>query len=106
MNVEDLLYRFLDKANSDPKIGVRHISLYVNVLRLSDRDDKTFVRISRSELMCRSKIFSKSTYHKSIKDLNNWGYISYRPSYNPSKKSIVVLVKANFETGNEIISNK
>jgi hypothetical protein len=38
-----------------------------------------------------SKISSKSTYHKCLKNLHSLGYISYEPSYNPFKGSIVYL---------------
>jgi hypothetical protein len=38
-----------------------------------------------------SKISAKATYHKCIKDLHNFGYIQYIPSYNPFKGSLVYL---------------
>jgi len=49
------------------------------------------VPISRQELMRISKISAKATYHKCIKDLHNFGYIQYLPSYNPFKGSLVYL---------------
>lgn len=36
-----------------------------------------------------SKICSKVTYHKCIKELHEKGYIIYEPSYNPFKGSLV-----------------
>ena len=36
-----------------------------------------------------SKIGSKATYHKCIKNLHTLGYIKYAPSYNPFKSSQV-----------------
>ena len=38
-----------------------------------------------------SKISAKATYHKCIKDLHNFGYIQYLPSFNPFKGSLVYL---------------
>jgi hypothetical protein len=38
-----------------------------------------------------SKISSKATYHKCIKDLNDKGYIKYEPSNNPFKGSLATL---------------
>jgi hypothetical protein len=38
-----------------------------------------------------SKISSKATYHKCLKNLHNLGYINYEPSYNPFKGSHVIL---------------
>jgi len=46
-----------------------------------------------------SKISAKATYHKCMKELNDYGYLQYKPSYNPFKGSIVYLF--NFQTGNE-----
>jgi hypothetical protein len=38
-----------------------------------------------------SKISSKATYHKCLKNLHSLGYINYQPSYNPFKGSHVIL---------------
>jgi len=38
-----------------------------------------------------SKISSKATYHKCLKNLHSLGYINYEPSYNPFKGSHVYL---------------
>ena len=38
-----------------------------------------------------SKISSKATYHKCLKNLHSLGYINYEPSYNPFKGSHVIL---------------
>ncbi len=39
-----------------------------------------------------SKISSKATYHKCLKNLHALGYINYEPSYNPFKGSQVFLL--------------
>jgi hypothetical protein len=38
-----------------------------------------------------SKISSKATYHKCLRNLHDLGYINYQPSYNPFKGSHVVM---------------
>jgi hypothetical protein len=38
-----------------------------------------------------SKISSKATYHKCLKNLHSLGYINYQPSYNPFRGSHVIL---------------
>jgi hypothetical protein len=38
--------------------------------------------ISRKQLMVISKIGSYTTYHKCIKQLEEFGYIKYHPTYN------------------------
>jgi hypothetical protein len=42
-----------------------------------------------------SKIYAKATYHKGMKDLHAFGYISYKPSYNPYRGSLVYLFPFN-----------
>jgi hypothetical protein len=51
------------------------------------------VSITRRAVMELAKISGLATYHKCIKDLNEFGYIQYIPSYNPAISSRVVLVK-------------
>ena len=46
-------------------------------------------------MMKLSKIAALGTYHKCIKDLQDFGYIEYLPSFNPYKGSLVNL--HNFE---------
>lgn len=59
---------------------------------------KNPVNISRDEVMRISKIHSKATYHKCIKDLHSLAYLDYHPSYNPFKGSEVYL----FDFSNEL----
>ncbi len=40
-----------------------------------------------------SKISGLATYHKCIKDLNDFGYIKYNPSYDPAISSQAYLMK-------------
>ena len=39
--------------------------------------------------MEKTKIKSKTTYHNYLKDLNDWGYLRYYPSYHPARGSKV-----------------
>ncbi|SDL11047.1 hypothetical protein SAMN04487898_11528 [Pedobacter sp. ok626] len=50
------------------------------------------IRINRRELMICSKIGSSSTYHMAIKNLLNFRYITYLPSYNPYQGSCIKLL--------------
>jgi len=49
------------------------------------------ISISRDEVMRISKIASKATYHKCMRELNDSGYVKYEPSFNPYRGSMVVL---------------
>jgi hypothetical protein len=51
------------------------------------------------DVMKISKIGSKATYHKCLKELDVWGYLKYTPSHNPLKGSKILMFI--FETTRE-----
>jgi hypothetical protein len=74
------LYR---RLASDQRITVWHISLYGAILYLWDLDrEKKTIRISRNRLMTLAHFGSIVTYHKCIKQLVEYEYIKYSPSYD------------------------
>ena len=96
MNYIKHLAAFFDKVSKDLRFNPTHISLYMSLFQLWNRNlFRSPISISRSELMQISKISSKGTYHKCIKELHNYGYIRYSPSYNPLRGSWVYMF--NFE---------
>ena len=91
---------FFDRVSKDDRLGPLHISMYVSLFQFWNASRfKNPISISRNELMRVSKICSKATYHKCIKELNNYGYLRYQPSFNPIRGSLVYLF--NFEAGDE-----
>jgi len=52
-----------------------------------------------------SKICANATYHKVMKDLHNYGFIVYKPSYNPFRGSEVELVQFDDEQVQIVNSN-
>ena len=52
--------------------------------------------------MQQSKIGSKSTYHRCLKELDNYGYIEYSPSHNPYRGSKIKLTK-NWTTSGQVL---
>ena len=52
-----------------------------------------------------SKIGSKSTYHRCIKELNHWKYIVYFPSHNPYRGSKIKMFKFGTSTGQVVGHN-
>jgi hypothetical protein len=100
MNYIRHLTGFFQKVSEDSRLNPTHISLYMAIFQFWNIEHfRNPVSISRQELMRISKICAKATYHKCIKDLHNFGYIRYQPSYNPFKGSLVHLF--DFQTGNE-----
>src|SRR3970040_974817 len=93
MNYIKHLTGFFDRIIQDRNLNPTHISLYVALFQFWNIN--RFINpisITRDEVMRISKISSKATYHKCMRDLNDKGYVKYEPSYNPYKGSMVVLI--------------
>ena len=96
MNYIRHLTGFYDKIQQDERLNPTHISLYLALFQFWNINHfQNPISISRNEMMRLSKISALGTYHKCIKELQNFGYIEYIPSFNPYKGSIVNLY--NFE---------
>lgn len=107
----------LQQFSGDSRLNPTHISLYIALFQLWNiyRFPEVFY-IDREEVMKLSKIGSKATYHKCLRNLNDWKYIEYLPSHNPYKGSeirmfifdtSVELAVNNYETSDEqaLVSN-
>lgn len=93
MNYIKHLTGFYEKVALDNALNPTHISLYIALFQFWNFNRfKNPVNISRDEVMRISKINSKATYHKCIKNLHSLGYIDYQPSYNPYKGSEVIML--------------
>ena len=80
----DLLIYFLTHAAREDWCNTSHISLFVSLIMARSRQgDQDPFSTSRRQLMIHSKIQSKATYHKCMKDLIQRGVIRYIPSYHP-----------------------
>jgi len=98
MNYIRHLAGFFDRVAADERLNPTHISMYVSLFQFWNASRfQNPISISRNELMKVSKISAKATYHKCMRELNDFGYLQYRPSYNPFKGSLVYLF--NFQTG-------
>lgn len=92
MNYIKHLSGFFDKVSTDNRLNPTHVSLYVSLFQFWNACRfNNPISISRNEVMKISKICSTATYHKCIRELNNYGYLKYMPSYNPFKGSLVYL---------------
>lgn len=101
MNYIKHLAGFFTRVSNDDRLNPTHISMYVSLFQFWNASRfQNPISISRNELMKVSKISAKATYHKCMKDLNDFGYLKYKPSYNPFKGSLVYLF--NFQAGSEL----
>ncbi len=88
------LTSFYSAIREDHRIGATHISLYMALFQFYNLNPfQNPVFITRAAIMQAAKISGLATYHKCIKDLAEFGYIQYIPSYNPSIRSQVFLLK-------------
>ncbi|MDY0088749.1 MAG: transcriptional regulator [Flavobacteriaceae bacterium] len=92
MNYIKHLTGFFEKVILDKTLNPTHISLYMALFQFWNCNRfKNPISINRDEVMRISKISSKATYHKCLKNLHSLGYLNYEPSYNPFKGSHVIL---------------
>ncbi len=93
MNYIKHLTGFFNKINNDNAINPTHISLYLALFQCWNVNRfKNPTGISREEIMKASKINSKATYHKCMKELEALGFMEYIPTYNPHSCSNVIMV--------------
>lgn len=87
----------MNKITEDNRLHATHVSLYISLFTLWNLNRfENPISINREEVMKISKIGSKNTYHKCLKELDQFGYLEYLPSHNPLKGSLVNML--NFDT--------
>lgn len=92
MNYIKHLTGFFEKVATDKTLNPTHVSLYIALFQFWNCNRfRNPISINRDEVMRISKISSKATYHKCLKNLHSQSYISYEPSYNPFKGSHVIM---------------
>nr|WP_315211909.1 transcriptional regulator [uncultured Flavobacterium sp.] len=102
MNYIKHLTGFFNKISNENAINPTHISLYLALFQCWNVNRfKNPTGISREEIMKASKINSKATYHKCMKELEALGFMEYMPTYNPHSCSNVIMV--NFS---DVLNNR
>lgn len=92
MNYIKHLTGFFNCIANEEIIYPTHISLYLALFQSWNVNRfKNPITISRDEMMKASRIASKATYHKCIKELQLLGFIEYLPSYNPYYGTEVIM---------------
>lgn len=81
----------LEAVRSDERLNSYHISLYTALLYYGNGIPKIPFYVSRRKLMGFSRIKSGATYHKCMRELVSFGYLSYDPSFHPQLGSRIVL---------------
>uniref|UniRef100_UPI00404A379B hypothetical protein n=1 Tax=Gelidibacter sp. TaxID=2018083 RepID=UPI00404A379B len=99
------LNSFFQKLSKDSRFNATHVSLYMALFNFwNNARFAPEIFINRNEVMTLSRIGSKGTYHKCIKDLDNWKYLIYMPSKNPNIGSKIRMF--TFGTSSEQATNQ
>lgn len=79
---------FFIAIKADPRISVTHIGIYAALLQFWKEHDYTNpVYVFSYEVMQIAKVSASTTYHKRIKDLSDFGYLRYVPSFKRNQGS-------------------
>lgn len=98
--IKQALEEFMAGIEQDPRICLSHIGVF-SVL-LHTREELGGVEpfpIKREEIMKAAKISSTATYYKIIRQLHEYGYIIYQPTFNRMSQSKVGISR-NAQTEN------
>ncbi len=92
MGTIEPLSDFFSAIEHDHRISITHIGIYAALLQYwKDHDFKNPIEVYSYEIKRIAKISASYTYHKTIKDLNAYGYIKYEPSFNRKRGSRIYL---------------
>ncbi len=89
----NFIHQFLlamDKISETSEMNPSHVSLYIGLFTIWNYSHfQNPISINRKDVMTISRIGSKHTYHKCLKDLHSMGFLKYYPSHNPMKGSLI-----------------
>ncbi|WP_159477734.1 hypothetical protein [Dyadobacter sp. 3J3] len=95
MKKDSILASFFSAIETDQRLGISHIGLYVTLIWLWEKQGfKGPVVAFGKDVMTLSRIASTATYQKLIHHLEQYGYIRYQPSYYKGKGSRIFLSKS------------
>jgi hypothetical protein len=103
MNYIAHLTAVMDKIEKDRRLHSSHVALYLALFQYWNINRfKNPISINRQDTLHLSKIGSRNTYHKCMRELSNWGFLLYFPSHDSNKGSIVEMY--NFDTTSDTTS--
>jgi hypothetical protein len=83
---------FFKSIANDPRIGITHIGIYAALLQYWQINNYPIpLQVFSHDIMPIAKVSASKTYHKCIRDLSDYGYLEYVPSYNKHTGSKVYL---------------
>ena len=93
MEQGEYLSDFFEAIEQDARISITHIGVYAALLQYRIQNGFTNpIQAFSHEIMPIAKISSAITYYKCVKDLSDYGYIRYDPSFDHTKGSMIFFV--------------
>lgn len=87
MQPVEILSGFFTAISRDARINTKHISIYCALLQLFHlQGDVDPICTGSREVMELAKISGLATYHRCIRDLHDFGYLRYQPSYHHHRR--------------------
>lgn len=84
---------FFLAIENDCRISITHIGIYAALLQYwKEQHYVNPLQVFSYEIMCKAKISASTTYHKCIRDLSDYGYIRYIPSFKRNQGSKIYMM--------------
>lgn len=93
MNELGCLSDFFETIATDARISITHVGIYAALLEY--RIQKGYInpiQVFSREIMSIAKLSSSMTYHKCVRQLSEYGYIRYEPSFSRTKGSKIYFI--------------
>jgi hypothetical protein len=88
----DTLLSFMEAVGQDPRIAPVHVSVYLALLHTWDVQGRVEpVLFKARKLMPAAKVRGRALFYRTIRQLSEYGYIRYEPSFKPEEPSRVWL---------------
>ncbi|MET6998663.1 hypothetical protein [Chitinophaga defluvii] len=79
---------FFTAIEKDGRVGIAHIGIYAALLQCwKQKDCPSPLVVFSYEIMQLAKIASRDTYFRCVKELSDYGYIRYVPSFKRNQGS-------------------
>ncbi|CAA9197282.1 hypothetical protein FLA105534_01555 [Flavobacterium bizetiae] len=92
-SIEDSLSVFFAATEKDLRIGSIHLGLFAALLRYySICGFVNPIKAYSYQIMPLAKISARTTYHRHIRELSQYGYIRYEASFKKNKPSCIYLL--------------
>jgi len=94
MEQSESFKRFYETIAHDGCIGPVHISIYMALLHLWEKQGyENPIHVFSRDLMPVAKISGIATYYRTLKELNKYGYIRYVSTYDRILGSLVYILE-------------